>query len=391
MRITTSRASLTQILAVAALSCPRRATLPVLTYAKFTARDGRVTITTTDLDNMTTLVLPDAKATADGDVLVPLKDLREILKGKAEKGATVALALIPADTEGGNPKVEVERDGIRSRLLSLPVDEFPTFQWETTDKAWSGPASRLLGLVLPAMECVSEEESRPILNGLYVHYSEREQEIRAVGTNGHIMALRCSKRVKGDEKLPDLIIPPTVFKLLVKALGKDTSGKLTLTVTPERKQTKGDTHRTHLKIVFEGGEIIARLIEGPYPNYAQVIPRDNDRTLIVEREAFIKRVKPIVAVASDQTHRIKFTLKPGLLVAEASTPDKGDAKMEMDVLYSGEPMTIGFNGQYVLDTLAVLTTAAVSMSFKAPERAALVEPVGIAGSVNLIMPLRLID
>jgi DNA polymerase-3 subunit beta len=141
-------------------------------------------------------------------------------------------------------------------------------------------------------------------------------------------------------------------------------------------------------------QIYTRLIEGPYPNYDQVIPKDNDKELIAEKGALNAAIRRMAIVASDQTHRIRLSLDGPVVKFSVQTPDLGEAHEELPVEYDGTSLEIGFNANYLLELLRYMPTDEVKMTFKAPERAATMQPVGNEDTpdfVCLVMPLRLLD
>ena len=141
-------------------------------------------------------------------------------------------------------------------------------------------------------------------------------------------------------------------------------------------------------------QVFTRLIEGPYPNYEQVIPRENDKHLTADKAALTSALRRMSIVASDQTHRVRVALSSGACKLSVQTPDLGEAQEEVTVTYDGSPIEIGFNAAYLLEVLKYLPTDEVRMTFKAPERAATCEPVGWddpASYLTLVMPLRLVD
>jgi DNA polymerase-3 subunit beta len=140
--------------------------------------------------------------------------------------------------------------------------------------------------------------------------------------------------------------------------------------------------------------VYTRLIEGPYPNYEQVIPKDNDRIALADKSALIGALKRMSVIASDQTHRIRLAFNAGMLKFSVQTPDLGEAQDEIPVRYTGDPLEIGFNATYLLEILRYMPTEEVRLTFKAPERAATIEPQGWADPAQylcLVMPLRLVD
>ena len=140
-------------------------------------------------------------------------------------------------------------------------------------------------------------------------------------------------------------------------------------------------------------EVYTRLVEGTYPNYDQVIPRDNDKTATVEKKTLESAVKRMAVVASDQTHRIRMKFEPGRVELSVLTPDLGEGQDELEIGYDGEELEIGFNANYLLEILRYMPTDEVNFSFAAPERAATMEPIGedVPDYLCLVMPLRLLD
>jgi DNA polymerase-3 subunit beta len=149
----------------------------------------------------------------------------------------------------------------------------------------------------------------------------------------------------------------------------------------------------HLGFRAASTEVYTRLIEGTYPNYEQVIPRDNDKAAIIQKKSFESAVRRMAVVASDQTHRIRLKFDSGRVHLNVLTPDLGEGHDELEVGYDGGELEIGFNANYLLEVLRYMPSDEVKLSFKAPERAATLEPVGdeVPDYLCLVMPLRLLD
>jgi DNA polymerase-3 subunit beta len=192
------------------------------------------------------------------------------------------------------------------------------------------------------------------------------------------MELPNSTQRSGSE---DLIVPPKALEQVRRLFPVD----------EELEVARGDNH-----IGFRSPftSVYARLIEGPYPNYDQVIPRDNERLATADKLALTSAIKRMSIVASEQTHRIRCSFNTGMLKFSVQTPDLGEAQDEMPIKYTGDQLDIGFNGAYLLEILKYMPTDEVRLTFKAPERAATIEPEGwdsAASYICLLMPLRLVD
>ncbi|MDQ8164313.1 MAG: DNA polymerase III subunit beta, partial [Gemmatimonadota bacterium] len=208
-------------------------------------------------------------------------------------------------------------------------------------------------------------------------------QMRMVATNGHRLAkMEVPAKVEaGKGKPSEFIIPPKALEQIRRLF-------------PAEEELEVAHGENHLGFRSPFTAVYTRLIEGPYPSYEQVIPKDNDKVAIVDRQALTSALKRMSVVASDQTHRIRLSFNSGMLKFSVSTPDLGEAQDELPVRYTGDPLDIGFNAAYLLEILRFLPTDEVRMSFKAPERAATVEPEGWSDSatyVCLLMPLRLVD
>jgi DNA polymerase-3 subunit beta len=203
--------------------------------------------------------------------------------------------------------------------------------------------------------------------------------MRMVATNGHRLAKMDVPASGGSTA--DLIVPPKALEQIRRLFSADA----------EVQVARNDNH-----IGFRAGSkvVYSRLIEGPYPNYEQVIPRENDKAATVDKAAISAALRRMSVVASDQTHRIRLAFSGGTAKFSVQTPDLGEAQDELAVSYEGEPLEIGFNATYLLEILKYMPTDEVRFTFKAPERAATIEPVGWndpASYMCLVMPLRLVD
>ena len=204
--------------------------------------------------------------------------------------------------------------------------------------------------------------------------------MRMVATNGHRLAKLAVPAQTSDTPHADLIVPPKALAQVQRLF-------------EEGDEIEVARSENHLGFRKDGTRVFTRLIEGPYPNYEQVIPKDNDRIAIADKETLTRSLRRMAVVASEQTHRVRLSFVGTALRLSVETPDLGDAHEEMEVSYDGEPLDIGFNANYLLEVLRFMPTDEVKLSFKAPERAATIEPTDTEGGeyLCLIMPLRLLE
>ena len=370
MRFTISREKLQEGLTAVAASIPAKTTLPVLANILVETTERGIRLSGTDLDiAVSTEVTADVEA--PGAITIPAKKLSEIARELPP--APVKIGAI------GEQRITLECGRSRFKLLGLPRDEFPTFPQVRFQDSWRVRSGDLQKLISHTSFAVSTEESRPILNG--VLWELRADRMRMVATNGHRLT-RMDLPITGGHSLGgDLIVPPKALDQVRRLFPAE----------EELEIAQGDNHlgfRSPFTSVF------TRLIEGPYPNYEQVIPRDNDRVAISDKVALISALKRMSVIASDQTHRIRLSFNAALLRFSVQTPDLGEAQDELPIRFSGDPIDIGFNANYLLEILRYIPTDEVRVTLKAPERAVTVEPENWSDPASylcLVMPLRLMD
>jgi DNA polymerase-3 subunit beta len=262
-----------------------------------------------------------------GAITIPAKKLSEIARELPP--APVKIGAV------GEQRITLECGRSKFKLLGLPRDEFPTFPQVRFQDSWRVRSGDLQKLISHTSFAVSTEESRPILNG--VLWALRADRMRMVATNGHRLTRMDLPTTSGNSPGGDLIIPPKALDQVRRLFPAE----------EELEIAQGDNHlgfRSPFTSVF------TRLIEGPYPNYEQVIPRDNDRVAISDKIALISALKRMSVV-----RRIKrteyifhstllcygFVFKPQILATQDELP----------IRFTGDPIDIGFNANYLLEIL----------------------------------------
>jgi DNA polymerase-3 subunit beta len=370
MRFTISREKLQEGLAAVTASIPAKTTLPVLANILVETTERGIRLAGTDLDiAVSTEVVADVEQA--GAITIPAKKLAEIAR-------ELPTAPVKISTSG-EQRVTLECSRSRFKLLGLPRDEFPTFPAVKFNESWRVRAGDLHRLIAHTSFAASTEESRPILNG--VLWELRPDRMRMVATNGHRLAKMELPIASEGAPSSDLIVPPKALEQIRRLFPAE----------EELEIARGDNH---LGFRSPFTQVFTRLIEGPYPNYEQVIPKDNDRVAMADRNALMQALRRMSVIASDQTHRIRLSFNAGMVKLAVQTPDLGEAQDEVPISYDGDQLDIGFNANYLLEILRYMPTDDVRMTFKAPERAATIEPEAWKDEAQylcLVMPLKLID
>ena len=374
MNFTITRQNLHEGLNAVSASIPSKTTLPVLSNILLHATDDGVFMSGTDLDVAVRIHVP-AEVLEAGTMTAPGKKLQEIARELPDE---------PVQVETRGDQIELRCGRSHFKLNGLPAEDFPALPSVSFEGGWQATGKDLLSLIRHTSFAVSTEETRPVLNG--VLWELRDGEMRMVATNGHRLARMRIPAGPSMETTTQLIVPPAALQQVQRLF----KGDETIQVGREGN---------HLGFQAGGTEVYSRLIDGTYPNYEQVIPKDNDRIAIVDRKPLESAIRRVAAVASDQTHRIRMHFTRDQVIFNVLTPDLGEAHDELEVNYDAEDLQIGFNANYLLEVLRYIGTDEVKISFKAPERAATLEPVYAeseegadrADYLCLVMPLRLVD
>jgi DNA polymerase-3 subunit beta len=368
MKISITREKLHEGLSAVAGSVPTRTTLPVLSNILLETTGNGLRITGTDMDTSVSIVVP-AEIEMGGAIAAPARKLQEI--ARELPAGPVSLAV-----QGDAITINAGRS--RFRLNGISREEFPAYQTVSFSEGWKVTGAELNDLISHVAFAVSTEETRPILNG--VLWELGTTEMRMVATNGHRLAKMTIPRTEPGAE-GQLIIPPKALALVQKSFKPD-------------QEVLVDRTENHIGFHTAGIQVYTRLIDGQYPKYDQVIPKDNDKTLIVDRAALNSAVRRMAIIASEQTHRIRLSVGGPMLKFSAQSPDLGESSEELAAEYTGDPIEIGFNANYLLELLRYFTTDEVKMTLKAPERAVTIEPLGNEDAPDflcLVMPLRLLD
>jgi len=375
MRFSITREALQQGLAASAAAVPTRAALPVLSNILIHAEDDAVRLSGTDMSIFVSLSVP-AEVSEAGVVALPARQLLEI--SRVLDDAPVKFATADGNHDGATAGVDIECGRSKFRLYGQAPDEFPDFPEVDFASGWEMSAGELQTLIERTSFAVSTEDSRPILNGIL--WQLREAATVMVATNGHRLAKMSRELdVSGSPTEVDLIIPPKALSQVQKLYPADTVLQIARS-------------ENHLAFRSADREVFTSLIEGPYPNYEQVIPKDNDKAATVNRAALETAVRRVAVMADDSTRRVRLPFRSGDLGFKVQTPDLGEAEDALSLDYEGEDIQIGFNATYLLEVLRHMPEEDVRMTFKAPERAATFSPAsGEPDYLCLVMPLRILD
>jgi len=367
MKFTILKSKLSGYLQAVLNVTPAKPTLPILSNIFVEALDQKLKISATDLDISITVNVECAIA-KKGAVAVPARILHDIIREQPEGELTV---------EQSGSRIEIKAKSGVYKIGTVAADDFPTIPAINLKKQTNIPSSAILSLIKRVTFAASNDETRPALNGTL--WQLKNKYMAMVATDGHRLARSSAPTVSEHD---DIILPPKALNLVSKFID---GGAAELGVV------FGDT-----SVAFNLGDVIlsTRLIDGPYPNYEQVIPQSHSKTLRINREGLATAVRRVAILSNTLTHQIKFTLGGKNLKLSTTNADLGgEAEEALACDYTGEPLELGYNSLYIMEILARLDTEDVIFELESPISAGVIYGAGTKKDdyLCLIMPLRLTD
>jgi DNA polymerase-3 subunit beta len=345
----------------------RKTTIPILANVLIEANDGELKLLATDLE---VALRSRCVATVgkSGSLTLPAKKLYEILRALPETDVR-----IEEDKNG----VKVAADQFESRMQTLPREDFPTLPDHSGKARATLPLAALKEMVAKTQFAITGEDTRFFLNG--AKFILKPDSLTMVATDGHRLALVEVMHNVGVTEEVGVILPKKTIMELGKLLAEGEGDVLF---------ERGENH-----LFFEVGTrvLISRMIDGQFPAYERVIPTENDKTIEFERDKLTSAVKRVALLSNERSRTVKVEIAKGKVDVTSSSPEFGEAREELAVEYDGNPLTISFNAQYVLDFLNVVETDVVALSLKDEVSQAVMTPVSAEGYnyTYVIMPMRI--
>jgi DNA polymerase-3 subunit beta len=373
MKFKADRATLMKSLAHVQNVVEKRNTIPILANVLLAVREGRLTIAATDLEIALVEEVP-AQTTRNGAITVPAATLYEIVRRQPEN------AEIELDHPGGDAQLALRAGRYSTSLVALGVDEFPKLDAGKLSHSFNLSALDLRGLIDRTKFAISTEETRYYLNGIYLHAAESDGApvLRAVATDGHRLARVEEALPAGAAGIPGVIIPRKTVNELRKLLD-EVSGDIEIALS-----------ETRIQFIIGTMRLTSKLIDGTFPDYDRVIPRNNDKVLRVNQKDFSAAVARVSAISSERHRPVKLSLARDLLVISAASPEQGTASEELDsdrIKYDAGPLEIGFQARYLNDVTEQIE-GDVEFVFADGAAPTLVRDPSDLRAVYVLMPMR---
>ena len=388
MKLTLERAALLKALSHVQSVVERRNTIPILSNVLVSADGHGVSFSATDLD-MEIVDEARGRVTGEGQITAPAHTLYEIVR-KLPDGADVELKFA-----GDDPRLSVTAGRSRFNLPVLPSGDFPQMSSDGLSGKLRIEADDLARLIDKTRFAISTEETRYYLNGLYVHtVSEGGQtKLRAVATDGHRLALAEMPAPEGAAGLPGVIVPRKTIAEARRLL--DDAGELVELQISQAKVRfqfaaggKAAAGADEDEAPARGAALTSKVIDGAFPDYVRVIPRDNHKIVRLDAKMFAAAVDRVATISAEKSRSVKLAVETGKLTLTVRNMEAGQAVEELEIDYEGDSFEIGFNARYLLDVCGQIGAEEMEMRFADPASPTLVLDPGDAGVQYVLMPLR---
>ena len=346
----------------------RRQTMPILANILLSTKDNKVEISATDLE-VGIKETRRAEVVEEGSVIVNAKKIYEIVRELPEESIEIKT--------NENNWLEIKSGRALFNIVGLPSEEFPSLPDPDLEKYNIVKRGDLRSMIEMTHFAVSQDETRYNLNGVYIECGEDgDGVLRMVATDGHRLAIVDRKNIGSLDLKEGIIIPKKGISELKKILD-DGEGEIEVGFLDNSILFKTDATN-----------LIVRIIDGDFPDYRQIIPKENDQIMRVEKEKFLSVARRMAVLSSERSKGINLSLSPGKLEVTASNPDIGDAKEVIDVDYAGENISIIINSRYLIDGLNAIDENEVVLVLKNSSTPGILKPLNREDYIYIIMPMR---
>ena len=370
MEFSVSKAALLNELSTTQGVVERKTTIPILSNLLVEAKGSRLTITATDLE-LSVRTSCEAKVKKEGAGTIPAKKLIELVRLLPEGEIKVRLL--------ENHWVEIVSDKKKYKLVGMAKENFPALP-AMPHVLVKISAAVLESLIAKTKFAISMEESRYTLNGGLLIM--KPDTLAMVATDGHRLAL-----AETDQKLSGL---NGEVKVLIPKKAMDEIEKLA-SVAGSEAQVEFAKDESHLFFQLGHRLLISRILTGQFPNYEAVLPRENNKQIVIDRAELSDAVRRVAQLADQRSHAVKIAISKEGVEISASSPEYGEAKESLEKEYKGDPIAIGFNSSYMLDFLSAAADGPVSIELKDEQSAGQMRPLADEAYRYryIIMPMRI--
>ena len=349
----------------------KKTTLPILSNILLEARDSKIRITATDLDiiYIEEIILKELKV--EGSTTTSAGILYDILR-KLEPNSKVELSLQNAN------KLKLVSGNSKFNLLCLPSDNFPLPDEDIKQKTFEISSQKILKLLNKTKISISNDETRHYLNGIYLHKTNIESKLflSGVATDSHRLSFS-SIEIDPNTNFESIILPKkTIFQLI--SLLEQNAGVI-----------KISNNKSKIKFEINSGVLISKVIDGRFPDYSKVIPKDNDKILQIKLDEFKNSIERVTTVSLDRKEGLKLAISKDFLILSVNSPNSGEGSENINVKFNSTDMSISFNSRYLIDIVSQIENNLIIVNLKDASSPVLIKDLSDKNSFHVVMPMKI--
>ena len=347
----------------------KRSTLPILSNILMDAQNLELTLTATDLDLIFIHKIKNVEILEEGKTTSTSSIMYDIVR-KFTSGKKINLNLIE------NSKLHLESDKSIFNLNCISPSEFPLTDENFSENQFTIKSKHLLKLLNKCKFSISNDETRHYLSGIYFHQTEFEDKnyLTAVATDSHRMSISKVRLEKQIDFEPIILPKKTIFQLCSLLDSYDGEVKIS-------------NIKSKIKFELSNSILISKLIDGKFPNYIQVIPKNNQKKLEIGLKLFLDSVDRVASVSLDKKDGVKFNLSKDALKLSVNNTNSGDGNETLSVKFNND-LEISFNSRYLLDVASQIDGENIEMFFNDTGSPALIKDPGDFDSIFVVMPMK---
>jgi len=349
----------------------KKTTLPILSNILIEAKDSKIKITATDLDIIYFEQIQPQELKNEGSTTTSASILYDILR-KLQQNTKVEFSL-------QNPnKLKLVSGNSKFNLNCIPADNFPLSDQEIEQKSFKISSKKLLKLLNKTKISISNDETRHYLNGIYLHKinSQNKSFLCGVATDSHRLS-SSSLEINPETNIDPIILPKkTIFQLISLLEQNDNDIKIS-------------NNKSKIKFEMDNGVLISKVIDGRFPDYNKVIPKDNNKVLEIKLDDFKNSIDRVTTVSSDRKEGLKMSISKDSVKLSVSSPTSGEGAENINGKFNSEELNISFNSRYLTDIASQIENEIIKINLKDPGAPVLIEDFSDKNSFHVVMPMKI--
>ena len=351
-----------------------RATMPILSNVLIEAEEGHISLTTTNLD-LGIRCRIKADVSVPGGLTLPVRKLATIIRELPQNEIFIETS--------ENNQAKITSGGSNFKIMGISTEEFPPLPSFENRHVFELSQTEIVSMLKSVSYGQSSDENRYILNGVYFNFAD--EKLTLVATDGRRLALTALDTEISEDNAGSLILPAKTVAELERLMGKGDKVKIAFNDRQAAFEISiDDSSDTGL---VDHLYLVSKIVEGNYPNYRQVIPKETEHRVKIERELMLECVHRAALVTSDKSNSVKLKVSKNLLEISGSSAEYGESHESMAIAYDGPEVQVAFNPQFLIEPLKALTKDEVFFEFKDELSPGLFKTLD--NFICVVMPLRL--